>query len=66
MKKILTVLTSLVFTFVLSIFIFGSAEQKTMQPMDTKMETMNKEMGDMEKSDMKKDMTGSMDKTKTM
>jgi hypothetical protein len=71
MKKNSAVATGLSSIFVLSLFAFGCAEQKTMQPMDTGMESMEKAplhngMGDMEKPGLKKDMTDSMEKPKTM
>lgn len=70
MKKNPSILTSLIFIFVFSLFAFGCAEQKMMQPMDEKMEMMEQEPmskeGEMEKPDMKNDMTDSMDKAKSM
>jgi hypothetical protein len=71
MKRNFTVRSGLIAVFVLSLLAFGCAEQKTMQPMDTEMENMEKEplhngTGNMEKMDMKKDMTESMGTQKTM
>jgi hypothetical protein len=71
MKRNFTVRSGLIAVFVLSLLVFGCAEQKTMQPMDTEMENMEKEplhsgTGSMEKMDMKKDMTESMGTQKTM
>lgn len=71
MKKMPTVLTSLILVCLFSLFTFGCAEQKPMQPMDAKMETMKKEpmtreMGDMEKPEMKKDMPGSTEMKQPM
>jgi hypothetical protein len=71
MKRNFTLRSSLIAVFVLSLLIFGCAEKKMMQPMDTEMEHMEKEplhngMGNMEKMDMKKDMTENMGTQKTM
>ena len=71
MKRNFTVRSGLIAVFVLSLLAFGCAEQKTMQPMDTEMENMEKEplhngTGNMEKMDMKKDMTENMGTQKTM
>lgn len=71
MKSMNTALTGLVFAGLLCLLTLGCAKEKTMQPMDTKMETMHKEpmqtgMGGMEKPDPQQDMGGSMQKKKTM
>jgi hypothetical protein len=71
MKRNFTVRSSLIAVFVLSLLAFGCAENKTMQPMDTKMESMEKKplhngMDNMEKMDMEKDITGPMGTQKTM